>query len=73
MGLIMYGNKRNYRKIDIYVFGVYRFSTTWAKTLKEAIEHCGYPASSVMAKYAETKARKIPDVKQWFLPNVVRV
>lgn len=32
-----YGDKRDYRKIDIYtVQGRYLCSTTWARTLKEA-------------------------------------
>ena len=31
-----YGNKRDYRKIDLYRHGVYVCSTTWAKTCKEA-------------------------------------
>lgn len=33
-----YGDKRDYRKIDIIVGGQYRGSTTWAKSLKEAAE-----------------------------------
>jgi hypothetical protein len=33
-----YGDKRDYRKIDLIVGGEYRCSTTWAKTLKEAVE-----------------------------------
>ena len=31
-----YGDKRNYRKIDVYVDGIYRGSTTWAKNHFEA-------------------------------------
>lgn len=31
-----YGDKRDYKKIDIYVNGKYDISTTWAKTCKEA-------------------------------------
>lgn len=34
-----YGNKRDYRKIDIFHHGVYLCSTTWAKTCKEAKDH----------------------------------
>ena len=33
-----YGDKRDYKKIDIYVDGKYEVSTTWAKNCKEAIE-----------------------------------
>jgi hypothetical protein len=37
-----YGNKRDYPKIDIYIKTdsnqwIYRCSTTWAKTCKEAV------------------------------------
>ena len=32
-----YGDKRDYPKIDIYVNRIYRCSTTWAKTCKEAV------------------------------------
>ncbi len=31
-----YGNKRDYRKIDVFRHGVYVCSTTWAKSCKEA-------------------------------------
>lgn len=31
-----YGDKRDYPKIDIYWRGLYRGTTTWAKTCKEA-------------------------------------
>lgn len=31
-----YGDKRDYRKIDILVCGKYACSTTWARTLREA-------------------------------------
>ncbi len=33
-----YGEKRDYRKIDLYMFNKYECSTTWAKTCKEAKE-----------------------------------
>jgi hypothetical protein len=33
----MYGNKRDYRKIDIFSGGKYLCSTTWAKSLGEAV------------------------------------
>lgn len=32
-----YGDKRDYRKIDIFVYGRYVCSTTWARTCREAI------------------------------------
>ena len=32
-----YGDKRDYPKIDLYVNGIYRASTTWSKTITEAI------------------------------------
>jgi len=32
-----YGDKRDYCKIDLYCGGQYLCSTTWAKSLKEAI------------------------------------
>lgn len=31
-----YGEKRDYRKIDLYCMGQYVASTTWAKSLLEA-------------------------------------
>ena len=33
-----YGDKRDYKKIDIYVDGVYKCSTTWSKTCTDAID-----------------------------------
>lgn len=33
---LVYGDKRNYRKIDIYVDGIYQCSTTWSKTCRDA-------------------------------------
>ena len=32
-----YGDKRDYKKIDIYVDGVYKCSTTWSRTCTDAI------------------------------------
>jgi len=32
-----YGDKRDYKKIDIFINNKYECSTTWAKTCKEAI------------------------------------
>lgn len=34
-----YGDKRDYPKIEIYVNGVYKCTTTWSRTLTEAKEH----------------------------------
>jgi hypothetical protein len=53
-----YGNKRDYRKIDLIVAGAYRCSTTWARTLKEAVEkfreaNPDEALSTVYAVYAE--------------------
>lgn len=38
MTKLEYGDKRDYRKIDIYVNNVYTGTTTWAKSLKIAKE-----------------------------------
>lgn len=54
-----YGNKRDYRKIDIYRDGVYVCSTTWAKTCREAREHFVYGRTAehaghiITARFAE--------------------
>lgn len=42
-----YGDKRDYRKIDIYRNGSYCCSTTWSRTCREAIERhaAHYPAA----------------------------
>lgn len=66
-----YGDKRDYRKIDIYVArdGHYKYvaSTTWAKTLKEAKarywanmngrdkEHASIHIDDIKCKFAEKK------------------
>lgn len=34
---VKYGDKRDYPKIDIYLNGKYVCSTTWSKTLKDAV------------------------------------
>jgi hypothetical protein len=36
--VLNYGDKRDHKKIDIFVDEKYRSSTTWAKTCKEAKE-----------------------------------
>lgn len=51
-----YGEKRDYKKIDIFVDGDYVCSTTWAKYCKEAIER--YIDSEDLGKYVvDVKAR----------------
>lgn len=56
-----YGDKRDYRKIDIYLKRPgnrqsYLASTTWARTCREAREHYaiayGYAASDLTASYS---------------------
>ena len=34
--MLNYGDKRDYRKIDLFYDGFYLCSTTWARTCKEA-------------------------------------
>ena len=34
--MLNYGDIRDYRKIDLFYNGFYIYSTTWAKTCKEA-------------------------------------
>ena len=51
-----YGDKRDYRKIDIFVYGQYVCSTTWARTCREAIakymeRNPGHEAASIKARY----------------------
>jgi hypothetical protein len=38
MKTVAYGDKRNFPKIEIFVDGEYKATTTWAKTCKEAKE-----------------------------------
>lgn len=56
-----YGNKRDYPKIDIFVDGDYRATTTWARTLDEArrkfAEATGTPLSQIRAHYKERRSR----------------
>ena len=56
-----YGDKRDYKKIDIYKRGrgvhIYLASTTWAKNLKDAREQFAigskiYAASDLIAYYS---------------------
>lgn len=55
-----YGNKRDYRKIDIYVNGSYVCSTTWAKSCREAVakyieQHPEHDEAMVKARYAQRR------------------
>ena len=34
--MLSYGDKRNYRKIDLFYNGAYICSTTWSRTCREA-------------------------------------
>jgi len=45
-------DKRDYKKIDIFINGVYFCSTTWSATCKQAIE-------SIKNKYPEHAKSKI--------------
>lgn len=52
-----YGDKKDYRKIDIFWRGTYKASTTWAKDLREArhafsIKHKNLAISEIVTKYA---------------------
>lgn len=52
----MYGDKRDYKKIDIFISGVYVCSTNWAKNCKQAKE-----------KYLEKHSEVRPEnVKAYF-------
>ena len=51
-----YGDKRDFRKIDIFWRGEYKASTTWAKDLREArhafsIQHANLAISEIVTKY----------------------
>ena len=53
-----YGDKRDYRKIDIFWRGYYKASTTWARTCKEAKErfllaHSNLAPSDVKCRFAK--------------------
>jgi len=53
-----YGDKRDYRKIDIYLNGKYDSSTNWASSLKQAKEkylekNKDVDASSVKTEYSK--------------------
>ena len=40
--MIVYGDKRDYSKIDIFYNGQYQGSTTWSKTCREAKQRFFY-------------------------------
>lgn len=52
-----YGDKRDYRKIDIYVKGRYVCTTTWSKTCKEARARYSLvyniPSSDIKTRFAK--------------------
>ena len=48
-----YGEKRDYRKIDVYHEGAYKHSTTWARNLKEAREKSGIKEGKIKAEYSK--------------------
>lgn len=55
-----YGEKRDYRKIDIYWRKLYKASTTWAESCKEAkeaflIKHNNLNQNEVKAFFANDK------------------
>lgn len=54
-----YGDKRDYPKIEIFVGGEYRGTTTWAKNLREAIQHYAeankMSPNEIRAEYREKK------------------
>lgn len=51
--LIKYGDKRDYRKIDVYHNGKYAHSTTWSKNLKEAKSNSKLEGGKIKAEYSK--------------------
>lgn len=49
--MYIYGDRRDYGKIDVFVNGKYRCTTSWASTLREAKE-----------KYLEANPEVVPEV-----------
>ena len=49
--MYVYGDRRDYGKIDIYVSGKYRCTTTWASSLTDA-----------KARYLEANPEIVPEV-----------
>lgn len=50
--------KKNYKKIDLYLNGIYQASTTWSKSCKEALERykqangCDFSYGKLTARFA---------------------
>ena len=62
--MLNYGDKRNYRKIDLFYNGAYICSTTWARTCKEAkavlLENSGgYGYQKVVQLFGKVDPSKI--------------
>ena len=59
-----HGDKHDYPKIDLFVDGSYAFTTTWARTIKQAIDQyvakSGLDPRRVTAKRQESLAREYP-------------
>lgn len=57
-----YGDKRDYPKIDIFVDGDYRATTTWSRTLDEArrkfADATGTPLRQIRAHYKNPRPRR---------------
>jgi hypothetical protein len=49
-----YGNRRDHRKINLYLNGIYVGSTTWARTLAIAIQ--GYLANRTVTRGSKIEA-----------------
>lgn len=50
-----YGDRRDFRKINIYVNGVYKASTTWARTCREAAERYSDSVSEIRREPMQEK------------------
>jgi len=51
--LSKYGDKKDYRKIDVIHNGKYAHSTTWAKNLKEAKANSRLEGGKIHAEYSK--------------------
>ena len=67
--MYIYGDRRDFGRIDVYVGGKYRCTTTWASSLKEAkdrfLEH--HPEEipeTVEVQYADNDANKNTERKR---------
>lgn len=66
-----YDDKKDYRKIDIFVDGEYECSTTWAKSLLEAKDkylekNPGIPYESISVIYSDKTSSKLAGKMVWF-------